>query len=61
MEVERHHPRLTIVLMSLRVDAAADDDAMTTMTSGGGGSSGGGGGGSEANVGRAGDSPRPIN
>ena len=31
-KVEQHHPRLTIVLVSLRVDAAADDDAMTTTT-----------------------------
>ena len=53
VEVERHHPRLTIVLVSLRVDATADDDAMTTTTSGGGGS--------EEDKDSGGDTPTTIN
>ena len=43
-EVERHCPRLMIVFVSLRVDAAADDDSNDNDDDNGGGDGGGGDG-----------------
>ena len=56
--MEQHRPRLTIVLLSLRVDAAADDNGNDDNGDGGGG--GGGGGSGKDNKDRGDDTQKTI-